>query len=227
MCGRYTITAGPEFIAEWFGLDGPVPDYTPSYNVTPGSDVPVITRPADLRTGALMRWGLVPHWSKAPKTRYSLINAKAETLTEKPAWRGPFRHRRCLVPATGFYEWQPTAHGKQPWYIRPAREPLFAFAGLWDYWEGEHLLNSFAIVTVPANAAVAPIHERMPAILAPADYDRWLDPHQTDTDALRALLTSPPPDTLEAYPISTRVNNPRHDSPELIRPLAEDGAPPT
>ncbi len=220
MCGRYTIAAGPGFIAEWFQVDGPVPEYEPSFNVTPDSDVPVITRPApDGRTCSLMRWGLIPHWAEEPKTRYSLINAKAETLAEKPVWRGPFRHRRCLVPATGFYEWQKTESGKQPWYIRPATDPLFAFAGLWDYWEGDRLINSFAIITVPANPAVAKLHDRMPAILEPGDYDRWLDPAQTDADALQDLLAPLPPERLEMYPVSRRVNNPRHDGPDLIRPV--------
>ncbi len=222
MCGRYTLAAGPEFIAEWFAIDGPVPAYTPSFNVTPDSDVPVVTRaPANGRTCALMRWGLVPHWADSPRTRYRLFNAKAETLARKPVWRGPLRHRRCLVPASGFYEWQATSSGKQPWYIRPARDPLFAFAGLWEYWEGDHLLNSFAIITVAANPALARIHDRMPAILEPADYDRWLDPAITDPAGVQDLLRPLPPKALELYPVSRQVNNPRHDGPELIRPLGQ------
>jgi putative SOS response-associated peptidase YedK len=220
MCGRYTLAAGPEFIAAWFDIDGPVPDFRPSYNITPGGDVPVVWQaPADGRACSLMHWGLIPHWAKEARPPYQMINAKAETLAQRPAFRDAFRHRRCLLPASGFYEWQTTRQGKQPWYIRPAREPLFAFAGLWEYWTGDHTLNSCTIITVPANDKIRAVHDRMPAILAPDDFARWLDPANSDMDWLQELLQPVADDAVTLYPVSSDVNNPLHDRPDLIEPI--------
>ncbi|MDH5181481.1 MAG: SOS response-associated peptidase, partial [Gammaproteobacteria bacterium] len=143
------------------------------------------------------------------------------SLRDKPAYRDAFRKRRCLIPTTGFYEWHETAHGKQPYFIGGREKQLFAFAGLWEYWEGEHTLNSFTIVTTIANKMIASIHERMPVILAPADYQRWLEVENQTEDELDDLLMPVDLDWLELYPVDTAVNSPRHDSADLLERKAD------
>ncbi len=220
MCGRYTIAAGAEFIGPYFDIEGPLPEFHPSYNVTPGSDAPVIWQaPADGRACSLMHWGLIPHWAKEPSSKYKMINAKAETLAERPAYRSAYKHRRCLIPTSGFYEWHSEAHGKQPYFIRMKQAPLFAFAGLWEYWEGEHTINSFTIITTPANELVGKIHERMPAIMLAENYNTWLDPNFGDESVLQELLQPVDSALLQMYAVSTAVNNPINDSADLIKPL--------
>ena len=219
MCGRYTLAAGPQYIADYFHIDGPVPDFQPSWNITPGGEIPVICEsPGSGRSCALMHWGLIPHWAKQPESKYKMINAKAETLSERPAYRDAYKHHRCLIPASGFYEWQTTKQGKQPYYIYRKNDGLLAFAGLWDYWEGEHLINSCTIVTTGANPLLQTIHERMPVILEEKDYALWLDSHNDDTQSLASLLRPCETDLLEMYRVSTAVNNPAHDGPTLIQP---------
>lgn len=225
MCGRYTLAAGPEYIADYFDIDGPLCEFRTSYNISPGGDVPVVWQaPADGRACSLMHWGLIPHWAKEPSTRYRMINAKAETLTERPAYRSAFRHRRCLIPASGFYEWKPAAHGKQPWYIRPAGPGLFAFAGLWEYWEGDHTINSCTIITTPASKAIAAIHDRMPALMSREHFTAWLDPGYQDTSVLQQWLQPDDDIELEMYPVSKAVNNPATDNPGLIEPVPAESA---
>ena len=217
MCGRYTLAAGPEFIADYFQVDGPIPEFQPSWNITPGGDIPVICQaPEDGRTCSLMHWGLIPHWAKEPDSKYKMINAKAETLSQRPAYRDAYKHRRCLIPANGFYEWQTTANGKQPYYIHHKDDSLLAFAGLWEYWEKEHIINSCTIITTTANSLIQSIHERMPVIITQDNFDAWLDPHNTDTSKLTDLLTRCDNKLLEPYRVSTAVNNPAHDKPELL-----------
>jgi putative SOS response-associated peptidase YedK len=217
MCGRYTLAAGPEFIADYFQVDGPIPEFQPSWNITPGGDIPVICQaPEDGRTCSLMHWGLIPHWAKEPDSKYKMINAKAETLSQRPAYRDAYKHRRCLIPANGFYEWQATAQGKQPYYIHRKDDSLLAFAGLWEYWEKEHIINSCTIITTTANSSIQSIHERMPVIIARENFNAWLDPHNTDTNSLTEFLAPCDNKLLEPYRISTAVNNPAHDKPELL-----------
>ena len=166
---------------------------------------------------ALVRWGLVPFWAKDLSIGSKMINARAEGIAEKPAFRAAFKARRCLVPADGFYEWQKVDGGKQPMLIRLRSKSTFAFAGLWEVWRSpEGPVETCTIVTTEPNAVTAPIHNRMPVILEPADYDRWLDPSQPDA---QALLRPCPDDWLEAYPVSTRVNTPRNDTADLIEPF--------
>lgn len=216
MCGRYTLAAGPEFIAEYFQIDGPIPEFQPSWNITPGGDIPVICElPGNGRSCSLMHWGLIPHWAKEPDSKYKMINAKAETLKQRPAYRDAYKHRRCLIPANGFYEWQATPQGKQPYYIHRRDEGLLAFAGLWEYWEGEHLINSCTIITTKANPLLQTIHDRMPVILTEPDYAAWLNPRNTDTHLLDPLVRPCNSELLDMYPVSTAVNNPAHDGPEL------------
>lgn len=216
MCGRYTLAAGPEYIADYFHLDGPIADFQPSWNITPGGDVPVICQaPDDGRTCSLMHWGLIPHWAKKRNTKYKMINAKAETLTTRPAYREAYKHRRCLIPASGFYEWHADSQGKQPYYIHSKSNGLLAFAGLWEYWEGVHIINSCTIITTQANSLIHSIHDRMPVIIDQENYDSWLDPHNTDTNTLVSLLGSCDETLLDFHRISTAVNNPAHDNPAL------------
>ena len=172
----------------------------------------------------LPRWGLIPSWSKTPKTEYSTINARAETVAEKPAFRNAFKYRRGLIPASGYYEWAriPGSKTKQPYFIHPADGPLFAFAAIWERWgSGENLIESCSIIVTAANERTRAIHERMPVILAPADYEAWLAPSLRPVPELLALLKPCPSGRVAAYAVGTRVNNPRNDTPDLIQALPE------
>jgi putative SOS response-associated peptidase YedK len=171
-----------------------------------------------------MRWGLVPTWSKDPKAGPPIINARAETLATKPAFRSAFKRRRCLIPADGFYEWQKIAGAKvkQPFYIRLAKDRPFAFAGLWEKWHNDEgsLLESCTIVTTEPNDVMRPLHDRMPVILPDEEYARWLDPKNEDVDELQELLRPYPAEEIAACPITTFVNSPRNDGPECITRLS-------
>lgn len=220
MCGRYTLAASPKDVTEHFRLANPyiASLIEPRYNIAPSQDVPVITLPEHTRERALslMRWGLVPGWAKDIKIGYKLINARAETLSEKPAFRTSFKHRRCLIPATGFYEWRLEQGKKQPYYIHFYHDDVFAFAGLWEYWRRDGEVYSCAIITTDADEKVGRIHDRMPVIMNPDFYATWLDPEIQDTEALQALLTSDTSD-LDIYPVSTLVNSPKNEGERLVR----------
>jgi putative SOS response-associated peptidase YedK len=166
-----------------------------------------------------LKWGLVPAWSAEPKTVYSTINARAETVAQKPAFRSAFRHRRCLIAADGFYEWHVEANGhKQPYFIYLQDHAPFAFAGIWEHWERNgKTLDSCSIIVTAANELMQPIHDRMPVLLAPEDYDAWMDTAVTQPEALQALLKPYPTGLMRLYPVTTQVNSPRHEGPELIR----------
>ena len=167
------------------------------------------------RALSYMRWGLVPGWAKDARIGHRLINARAESLAEKPAFRAAFKRQRCLVQATGFYEWRVEAGGKQPYYIHFYHDDVFAFAGLWEYWqEGE--LYTYTIITTDADEKVGRIHDRMPVIMNPDCYTSWLDPENQDTEYLQALLTSDTSD-LDIYPVSTLVNSPKNEGEQLVR----------
>ncbi|MCB1056336.1 MAG: SOS response-associated peptidase, partial [Acidobacteria bacterium] len=169
----------------------------------------------------LMRWGLIPHWAKDPSIGNRLINARAETAAEKPAFRSSFSKRRCLVPADGFYEWQKTGGRKQPFYLQLKEHRPFAFAGLWARWKAseDETVQSFTLLTTTPNEVAAKVHDRMPVILPPESYDRWLDPELHDREALEALLLPYPAEAMEAYPVSTLVNSPQNDDPRCIEPI--------
>ncbi len=226
MCGRYNILTSAQAIVEFFEVAELLFDpekWRPRYNVAPSQEAPVVReRTASVRELALLRWGLLPHWAKEEKTRYSMINARAESVANRPAYRAAFRRRRCLVPATGFYEWQQTPAGKQPWHFRLRDHRPFAFAGLWEHWEGEgKVIESFTIIVTDANELVRPVHDRMPVILAPEEYETWLDPDNRDTDRLQALLDPYPAAAMEGYPVSRYVNSPAHDDPRCVEPVAD------
>ena len=204
MCGRYALHSHPEVVELTFGLSQ-IPAFQPRYNIAPTSQVLVLKS-----TGAaLVRWGLVPRWAKDPSIGAKLNNARAETVAEKPSFRDAYRKRRCLIPANGFYEWRREAGRKQPFYVRPAQGELFAFAGLWESWRD---LETCAILTTEANAVMRPIHDRMPVILAPGDHARWFGGED-------GLLRPCPPEALCAYAVSPKVNDARHESPDLVAPL--------
>jgi len=229
MCGRFILTQPGEVIAEVFGLDD-VPRVAPRYNIAPTQPIAIVRRAADRtrRELAHARWGLVPSWARDPSIGSRMINARAETVADKPSFRAAFRRRRCLVPADGWYEWtKGDAGARQPWLIRDPDGRLLAFAGLWETWhgpEGEEL-ETATILTVPAVPALRRLHHRMPLVLAPDRWPAWLETDERERERLAALLEPDPGLAFEAFPVSRRVNNPRNEGPENIRPLADDAPP--
>ncbi|WP_334174683.1 SOS response-associated peptidase [Pseudoxanthobacter sp.] len=227
MCGRFLLTAPPEAVAALFRVAGFHP-FPPRYNIAPGQPIVIVREVAGRRRLELVRWGLLPGWVKDPGDFPALINARSETALEKPAFRAAMRHRRCLVPASGFYEWQRAGRVKQPMLIRPADGGLVGFAGLWEEWidadGGVH--ETGAILTTAASAAIAPVHDRMPAVIAPADFDRWLDVTHVDARAAAGLLRPAAEEAFEIRPVSSRVNSAANDDPGLAEPAAPQPAAP-
>lgn len=222
MCGRFTLFEADKILSKEFGVSG-FSSLSPRYNIAPSQPVAAV-RVAPAGTGrelALLRWGLIPPWSKDPAIGNRLINARAETAREKPSFRNAFRRHRCLIPTNGFYEWQRQERGKQPYFVRMRDERPFAFAGLWDRWESpdKGVIETCTILTTAANAVLAPIHDRMPVILPPAEYTRWLDPALLNTDSLTALFAPFPPEDMLAFPVSSRVNASTVDDEKCIAPL--------
>ncbi len=195
MCGRFTLAINPGAIEEYFAVDasGEHTDLSPRYNIAPSQDIAVVVKPdaESDRALTMMRWGLIPHWAKDIKIGYKMINAKGETLTEKPAYRTAYKKRRCLIPATGFYEWQARNGHKQPYYIHRQDEGVLAFAGLWEHWEHEgQSIYSTTIITTDADNKIRDIHDRMPVILPQSNFEDWLDPYMQEPEILRSLLVS-------------------------------------
>jgi putative SOS response-associated peptidase YedK len=225
MCGRFAFFSPHEAVAQLFGLKD-VPPVEPRYNIAPTMFVPVIRQDAaGARRLAMLYWGLVPSWAKDKAIGARLINARGDTLRDKPSFRSAFKRRRCLVLADGFYEWQARPQGKQPYFIRMRSAQPFAMAGLWEAWRDANAgepLESCAIVTTGANSALARIHDRMPVILPPAQYDFWLDGRNEDVEALSGLLVPYSDDAVEAVAVSKRVNNARNEGPDLINPSSRD-----
>lgn len=215
MCGRFALHAHPDVIALQFEL-GQVPALAPRYNIAPSAEVLIVRGAAqNTRSAALVRWGLVPHWAKDATIGAKLNNARAETAAVKPSFRDAYRKRRCLVPASGYYEWRAEGKVKQPYYIHPSESTLCAFAGLWESWNGPGgPLETCAILTTDANEKLALIHDRMPVIIAPDHYGRWLDhrPENEVADLLRPCADG----DIETYPVDRAVSNARNESPELI-----------
>ncbi len=212
MCGRFQLTPPEEWIEEFGLVDAPT--LPPRYNIAPTQPILAVRAGEDGRRQAgLLRWGLVPSWAPDPSVGNRLINARSESAATKPAFRDAFRERRCLIPATGFYEWRRVGRGKTPYLVRRTGGRVFALAGLWERWRGpEGPLESCAILTTPANALVAPIHSRMPVLLDAATYGAWLDAEARPAD-LEALLAPYPAAGMEAFPVSPRVNRPEEEGP--------------
>lgn len=225
MCGRFALHAQPEIVALQFGLAS-APALEARYNVCPGTDVLAVRSDrSGTRRAEPLRWGLIPHWAKNPAIGHKLANARGESLDEKPAFRDAFAAWRCLVPASGYYEWQSAGRAKQPWYLRPADAALFGLAGITALWHGPRgPVRSLALITTPANELSARIHDRMPLIIAPQDYAAWLDPRNADLAALKALVRPYPPERMSAHRVGMRVNTPDNDDPGLVEPLAQGPA---
>jgi putative SOS response-associated peptidase YedK len=222
MCGRFTLTSTPEELARRFGLDE-TPQLVARYNIAPGQPVLAVRRDdGGARRAVWQRWGLVPAWSEAPDAGARWINARRETLAEKPAFRDAFRARRCLVPADAFYEWAQRGDFREPHRVALPDGGLFAFAGVWERWQDRDgtALESCAIVTGPASPAIRALHDRMPVVLPDAVWTDWLDPALRDPAALRELLARGGDPGFVAHPVSTRVNSPRFDDPACAAPVA-------
>ena len=231
MCGRFLQRFSRAEAAAFFGLDGPTPNLRPRYNLAPSQPAAVVRVEAGTRRLAMLRWGLVPEWATDPRIGYRLVNARAETVATKPAFRGAFASRRCLVPADGFYEWRRAGAVREPWLVAPRGEGLMAFAGLWERWrvpEGVALpgplaerrpgeaLETFTILTTRANATMRALHPRMPVILAPEAFTPWLS-------GGKVALGPAPEARLAMYPVDARVNSPRVDDPGCVVPVAPMG----
>ncbi|NJL89221.1 MAG: SOS response-associated peptidase [Coleofasciculaceae cyanobacterium SM2_1_6] len=226
MCGRFTqfaITKAAEAL-QVEAIDEAI-DLPPRYNIAPAQTVAAIAQlpENDQRQWLPLRWGLIPSWAKDLAIGYKLINARSETVAEKPSFRSAFKHRRCLIPTNGFYEWQHLdgSKKKQPYFISLQNDDLFTLAGLWERWESLEgdILETCTILTTTANELVSPIHDRMPVILQPQDYDQWLDPNFKQADKLQELLKPYSAKAMQAYPVSIKVNSPKNDSPECSQRL--------
>ncbi|MBX3001095.1 MAG: SOS response-associated peptidase [Caldilineaceae bacterium] len=220
MCGRFTLRATPQAVADLFDLPE-APPLEPRYNIAPTQ--PILAVRENPETGkrevTFFNWGLIPAWADDPSIGSRMINARAETVVEKPSFRAAFKYRRCIVPADGFYEWQKIKGGKQPHLIGMADGAPFGFAGLWEHWERDgSVIESCTLLTTDANELVAPIHNRMPVILQPEDYEEWLARSIQTADLLRHLLRPFPAEKMAAFPVSTVVNNPRNEDPACVVP---------
>ena len=227
MCGRFANNISPDELLSYFGLDKQALLLEARYNIAPSQDVAVIRLQEGKRTLSFLRWGLVPHWAKDVKIGYKMINARAETLASKPSFRSAFRTRRCIIPASGFYEWKKSGASKQPYYIYRKDGAPMALAGLWEQWEdpekpGE-VVESCTIITTEANAQVAELHNRMPAMLEREDFGLWLDSEQQSPKDLLPLLRPAREGILVLRPVSGYVNKPGNEGEDAIKELFRGG----
>jgi putative SOS response-associated peptidase YedK len=228
MCGRYALAVAKEDVEAEFSMIR-IEWFPPRYNIAPTQPILVVRAERGERRPALVRWGLIPSWTKDLSALPLLFNARSETAAEKPAFRGAFRHRRCLIPATGFYEWQKGAGGrKQPFYLQPAKGGVIAFAGLWDEWADDkgNVIDTATILTTAANRELAPIHERMPVVVQPDQYDLWLGLDAGRGEGASRLLLPPPDGTFEPIPVGAGVNSFRNDNVAIQQRAVIEGPPP-
>jgi len=225
MCGRYVLKATLQQLQETYGA---IPDGTfsaePNFNVAPSHHMPVILEEGSKKLIRPHRWGLVPFWADSVKTGYSMINARGESLSTKKSFQKPFKSQRCVVPASGFYEWKTTESGKYPHFIHRKHSDLMHFAGLWEEWEDKKnndLVRSFTIITTEANGPVSELHDRMPAMLLPEEFEPWLDTSVSDTEMLQDLIRPWPDDDIDFYRVSDKVGNVRNNRPELLEPYRD------
>ena len=222
MCGRYRLSRRKQLVEEYFDCTGEE-DWTPRYNVAPTQLVPVIRQnpKKPQRELSLIRWGLIPSWAKDSHAASGMINARSETAALLPAFRDALRFRRCLIPADGFYEWQKIGKAKQPYCFEFNDGELFAFAGIWERWKdpGGALLETCSILTTTPNAVTSKIHDRMPVILEPSNYDLWLDPGMYDTSTASEMLKPYSPHAMRCYPVSARINHAANDDAECAMPV--------
>ncbi len=218
MCGRFSLTKPIKTIQEHFKIEKISLEFKSRFNIAPTQNIPIVVSTQENRQLTLMRWGLIPSWAKEEKIGNRMINARAETVEEKPSFKSSFKSKRCLVPTDGFIEWKSNGDKKVPQYIQMASHDLFAFAGLWSEWnQGSTKLKTFTIITTEANTALKSIHHRMPVIIPPEEYSNWLTP-TTSSETLKELL-KPYTDELEFFPISNLINSPKNDSMECLLPL--------
>lgn len=222
MCGRFYLDVPKEKLKGHFHYEN-APNLQPRFNIAPSQDIAAVRDTDSGRELVLLHWGLIPHWAKEEKTGYRMINARAETVEQKPAFRSAFRRQRCLIPASGFYEWQAGPAGKQPYAIGREDGGVFAMAGLWEHWENPEgrVIESCTIIVTSANAALKTIHDRMPVILQEADYDTWLDRDIQDPAEIKPLLRQYPASLMKAYAVSRRVNSPQNDDAQCIAPVSD------
>ncbi|WP_146595415.1 SOS response-associated peptidase [Novipirellula galeiformis] len=237
MCGRFTLRASLADLRQMFLPDVDPQDFTlptdpPRYNIAPTQSVAVIrqSNAGDRREGTAMRWGLVPSWADDLTVGARMINARCETIDEKRSFRNAFQQQRCLIPADGYFEWQKRAAAKQPYLIHRPDNGVFAMAGVWEsnskIANGSEPILSFSVITTPANQVTGKIHDRMPVIIDPSDFDRWLDPNHRDTPSLKKQLAAAPSDFFVTTPVSRHVNHVRNDDPECVRPIDLKAFPP-
>ena len=227
MCGRFAITSAPEALRALFGYTEQ-PNFPARFNIAPTQPIAIVRLVEGKREFALVRWGFLPSWVKDPNAFSLIINARGESVCDKPAFRAAMKRRRCLIPVDGFYEWQASGKGpKQPFYIHARSGQPMAFAGLWETWEGPNgeEVDTAAIVTTRANRTLSPLHDRMPVIIAPDAFDLWLNCGEVDARTAEALIAPAPDDLLEAWPVSTAVNRTANDNAALILPLDLSAAP--
>lgn len=221
MCGRFTFNSKPEDIKRIFAVTDIACEPSPSWNIAPTHEVPVIIRHDNRNRLGKLHWGLVPSWARDLSGAGKLINARIETVIEKPSFKNAFKKRRCLILANGFYEWRKTENKKQPWYFKLPNGGPFAFAGLWETWKGSNgqKHHSCTILTTVASESIKPVHDRMPVILRPEAVKDWLNPDIRDPDRLKELLHSGKVDSLKGYPVSNRVNALSFNDPACIEPF--------
>lgn len=217
MCGRYALHHNPDVIALQFGV-GMLPRFKARFNIAPSINILIVKEdPAKGRTAELYRWGLIPGWAKDPTTGNKLANARGKTVAEKPSFRNAFKRWRCLVPASGFYEWKIVAGKKHPYYIRPAGKELFGLAGITELWKGpDGPVHTVSLITTEPNQLTCEIRDRMPVIIPVDEYRAWLDPGNINVPELTRFIRAYPAERMQAYPVSTRVNAPRNNDAELL-----------
>lgn len=219
MCGRYTLQDAIEFLEKVFGFSN-LSDLKPRYNIAPSQNVLVVRCLEGKNEAGWLRWGLIPSWAKDTTMSARMINARAESLEEKPSFKNAFKKRRCLIIADGFYEWHKTASTKQPYYIKMSDSKPFAFAGLWEKWSHkDEVIESCTIVTTQANLLLASIHDRMPVILNPQDYKTWLNPAEENINTFKSLLRPYAEEKMVMYSVSNIVNSAKNDIKDCISPL--------
>jgi putative SOS response-associated peptidase YedK len=222
MCGRFYLDVKADELEEYFSLQATTISIKPRYNIAPSQDILAVAAPNGEKRLSTFHWGLIPFWAKDEKIGYKTINARAETVDSKPAFRAAFKYRRCLIPCSGFFEWRKENNIKQPYCFRPTNQPLFALAGLYEQWQDQagREVDSCTILVGEANQDVAPIHDRMPIILKPEDFDCWLDPGIQTKAQLQPLLKPAPIGEVAHYPVSRAVNSPGNDHADLIKDIS-------
>ncbi|MEW8693525.1 MAG: SOS response-associated peptidase [Candidatus Thiodiazotropha endolucinida] len=220
MCGRFYLDVAAEEMIEYFGLSS-APYISPHYNIAPSQQIAAIKSNGNVRELVRLHWGLIPSWAKDKKFAYRTINARAETIDSKPSFRTAFKHRRCLIPASGYFEWKATGRGKQPYCITSGKGKPFAFAGLYEHWEGAQgeKIDSCTIIVTEAKGEIATIYDRMPVILSPDNYDAWLDEGTKDPAILKRLLLPYESDNIRLFPVSRSVNSPKNNLPDNIKQI--------